>query len=533
MNCNKEKHAWMTALFGLVLFLFWWKAYPQALNYQEQNQLFLFSSDYFLADMRIAGGLADYLSEFIVQFHYLPWAGALWLALLFVTLQVLTWRLMKSSHLSAFPLSFLPPLFMLWHLGDINTLLSLPVATLMVLAAALITRNRRPWVDALMLPVLYWLAGPVVWVYAGLRCLSCGVKQLWTLPYLVGIQTVAYFTLLPQWPAEMVMTGLNYYRLPMQAPMLQFIAPLSVVAVVAASQWIQSRIVLQVLSQATVIATAIMAVTHGFDQEVYELLKQDELVRKEQWETIIRRAEKEQVHTAFSSQCVNLALGMTGQLPDRMFQFYQSGTDALLMPMVRDNTSNLPTAEAFFHLGMVNESLRYMFDIQQSILNFKKSGRCTRRIAECYLINGQYKAASKHLIVLSQSLFYRQWAKEAATYLNRDDKVNAHPKWGKLRQLRYKEQFLYNYNEKDKMLGLLFTNNPQNRLALFYFMGQMLLDGNVQAFANHLPWVQQHGGYREMPAGYADALKCMQAQGNLPGSDYAKYVQQMMKSHEK
>ena len=111
--------------------------------------------------------------------------------------------------------------------------------------------------------------------------------------------------------------------------------------------------------------------------------------------------------------------------------------------------------------------------------------------------------------------------------------MNAHPQWGKLRQLRYKEQFLYNYNEKDKMLGLLFTNNPQNRLALFYFMGQMLLDGNVQAFANHLPWVQQHGGYREMPAGYADALKCMQAQGNLPGSGYAKYVQQMMKSHEK
>ena len=156
-----------------------------------------------------------------------------------------------------------------------------------------------------------------------------------------------------------------------------------------------------------------------------------------------------------------------------------------------------------------------------------------KRIAECYLINGNYAVASKHLAVLGQSLFYRSWAKEAATYLNRDDKMNTHPKWGKLRQLRYKEQFLYNYNEKDKMLGLLFTNNQQNRMALFYFMGQMLLDGNVQGFTQYMQWVQQYGGFTQMPAGYADAMKCIQAQGNLPGSEYANYVQRMMKSHEK
>lgn len=331
----------------------------------------------------------------------------------------------------------------------------------------------------------------------------------------------------------MVLTGLNYYRIPMQTPMLQIVAPLSIVAVVAISRWIKSRMILTVISQATVIATASMAITDGYDSEMYELLKQDELVRKERWTEIIERAKSKQVETAFSSQCVNLALGMTGQLPDRMFQFYQSGTDALLMPMIRDNTSNLPTAEAFYHLGMVNEALRYMFDIQQSILNFKKSGRCTKRIAECYLINGNYKAAAKHLTVLGQSLFYRSWAKEAATYLYRDDMMNMHPKWGKLRQLRYKEQFLYNYHEKDKMLGLLFQENHQNRMALFYFMGQMLLDGNIQGFTSYMTWVQQYGGFKEMPAGYADAMKCIQAQGNLPGSDYAKYVQRMMKSHEK
>ena len=531
-NIDSKYHL-ASLLFGVFIFLFWWLGFPQALNYQEQNQLFLFSSDYFWNNLSIAGGLADYISEFIVQFHYVPWLGSILLALLFITFQQLTWKLMKPYGRAHFPLSFLPAILMIWHMGDINTLLSFTVATLLTLFSACVARSMHQGFDLLIVPLLYWLVGPTVWIYVLLRCFDNGLKSFWAMAYLVGIQGLAYYAFLEQWPRDMVITGLNYYRIPMQTPMLQIVAPLSIVAVVAISRWIKSRMILTFISQATVIATASMAITDGYDSEMYELLKQDELVRKERWTEIIERAEKEQVQNAFSSQCVNLALAMTEQLPDRMFQFYQSGTDALLMPMVRDNTSNLPTAEAFFHLGMVNESLRYMFDLQQSILNFKKSGRYTKRIAECYLINGNYAVASKHLSVLGQSLFYRSWAKEAATYLNRDDKMNTHPKWGKLRQLRYKEQFLYNYNEKDKMLGLLFTNNQQNRMALFYFMGQMLLDGNVQGFTQYMQWVQQYGGFTQMPAGYADAMKCIQAQGNLPGSEYANYVQRMMKEHEK
>lgn len=46
-----------------------------------------------------------------------------------------------------------------------------------------------------------------------------------------------------------------------------------------------------------------------------------------------------------------------------MFDFYQSGDDALIMPRMRDLTSNLPSAEAYYRLGLVNSAQRYMFDI--------------------------------------------------------------------------------------------------------------------------------------------------------------------------
>ena len=79
----------VSVLLGIGVFLFWWGGYPFALTYQEQYQLFLFTSDYFRERASIAGGLTDYVSDFIVQFYYIPWLGALLLALLSVALYAL------------------------------------------------------------------------------------------------------------------------------------------------------------------------------------------------------------------------------------------------------------------------------------------------------------------------------------------------------------------------------------------------------------------------------------------------------------
>ena len=77
-------------------------------------------------------------------------------------------------------------------------------------------------------------------------------------------------------------------------------------------------------------------------------------------------------------------------------------------------------------------------------------------------------------------------------------------------------------NLDDKM------NNNGNKMALDYFLAQMLLKGNLQGFQQYLGLAQQYGGYREMPLGYQDVMRCIQAQGRVPDSPYAKYVQRMM-----
>ena len=482
----------LSVLVGIGMFLFWYVWYPHALSYHEQYQLFLWTWDYFVERVSLPGGFADWLGEFIVQFYYVEWLGALLLALLFVMLQRVTLKLMdqKDHSTSMIPglISLVPVALLWWLMGDINVLLSLPVAIVLALALALIEnqRNRSIILTILLIPIIYWLIGPVVWLYVIIRVIQMGWKHLWTAGWLVAVQVMVYAWLLPQWPLQQAMAGLNYYRIPLHYP-----------------QW------------------------SGYDKDMYELIRQDYLVRNERWDEIVKLAGEYQVRTPFWSNCVNLALSQKRLLADRMFDFYQSGEDALIMPRVRDLTSMLPSAEVFWRLGMVNSAQRYMFDTQESILNGRKSGRCTKRIAECMIVNGHYQTATKQLDLLKKSLFYRSWAKEAEAMMKDEAKVNSHSVYGRLRQLRYKENFLYSYDEIDKMFGLLFMNNQENKMVLDYFMAQMLLKGNLQGFQQYMGAVQQYGGYRQMPLGYQDVMHCIQMQGRVPDSPYAKYVQQM------
>ena len=507
---------------GVAVMLFWGLAYPHALSYQEQYQMFLWTGDYLADALRMPGGLAAWMGEWVVQFYYVGWLGALLLGVLFLVLhRLMVGATQEKRHWDI--LCLVPLLLLLWLMGDESVLLAYPMALLLTLAFSCVTAKAPLYADLLAVPLLYWLAGPMAWLYVALRLLHRGVSACWLPLLLAAVQWAAYQWLLPEWQLYSVLTGRVYYRIPLQTPVLMWVIPLVVIAVSLLSRWAH-RPWMWACEVGIVAALAFLAADKGFDSDKYELIRQDYLVRNEQWDEVVRRAEQRQVQTPFSCQCVNLALAKKRLLADRMFDFYQSGRDALIMPRTRDLTSMLPSAEAFWHLGMVNSALRYMFDTQESILNAKKSGRCTKRIAECMIVNGQYKTAAKQLALLRHTLFYRKWALEAETALGDEARVNAHPLWGKLRKLRYKDDFLFNYEELDKMFGQLFIGNQENKMALDYMLAQMLLNGNVPMFSQYLQWAQRYGGYSTMPLGYQDVVRCIQSNGQGGDSPYMRYI---------
>ena len=512
----------LSVLVGIGIFLFWYVAYPHALSYQEQYQLFQWTGDYFRERVSLPGGFADWLGEFIVQFYYVEWLGALLLALLFVAfIQLAGW---------------IPAALLLWLLGDPSVLLGYAVAVMIAVGVYKLNNldgRKGLLIDIVVLPIVYWLSGSLAWVYVVLRFVRLRLIG-WPLPlYLLTLQLLAFRFLLLQWTLQMVFLPEQYYRTPMMMPSLMWIIPVVTIIVLALPSLVKSVKWLLPVQIAVAVVLGYIGISKGYDKEMYELICQDYLIRNERWDEVIDRAKVYQVRTPFSSVCVNLALSQKRELADRMFEFYQSGEDALIMPRIRDLTSMLPSAEAFWRLGMVNSALRYFFDTQESILNGRVSGRCTKRIAECMLVNGNYLTAKKQLNLLEKSFFYRDWAKETETMLGNETKINAHPVYGKLRQLRYKNDFLYSHFELYKMFGLLFMNNKKNTIALDYFMGQMLLEGQMQGFQQYLPMAEQYSGYSEIPVGYRDAMLCIQKQGAVPGSPYASYVKRMMEERRK
>ena len=195
-------------LLGIGMFLFWYLLYPHALSYQEQYQLFLWTGYYFVERISLPGGFADWLGECFVQFYYIESLGALLLSLLYVALQRLAARLLPES---CWWLSIVPVAFLWWLMGDVNVLLSLLVAIVLALTIAC-ARLSKPltWVDIIIVPIGYWLIGPVMWLYVMIRVCQIGWRHLWSAGWLLAVQLMAYAWLLPQWPLQQVMTGLNY-----------------------------------------------------------------------------------------------------------------------------------------------------------------------------------------------------------------------------------------------------------------------------------------------------------------------------------
>lgn len=507
----------ISLLFAIIVALFWVFPYRCALSFQEQYQLFLLTPSYFSERMSVPGGLADYVAEFIVQFYYLYAIGAILLALVFFCLQRLTWMLMRRCGASqAWYLQSFVPAIALWaYMGNENVLLSFAIALLgmeELMLHALIVRDRcRHW-GALPLylliaiPAGYWLWGPVVMGICIVPLLprkenshkssTVVTPAGWTVASILYFVAVVFLCgLFLQYPYERLFAGINYFRYPTAVPVAQWVVEALFVflpLIVSYLPQFENKKAVRVgfVQLLAIILCAVGMLRLGFDRATYELIDYDYLVRTHQWQRIIDKAKRHQASSPMGVSCVNLALAMQHQLCDRLFEFYQNGAEGLFPTFTRDMTSPLPTAELFYQLGMINDAERYTFEAQEAIPNYRKSGRLTRRIAQCEIINGNYAVASKYLRLLENSLFYRGWAKRQERFLYNDQAVNADQEYGKLRDLRIKHHdYLFSDQEMDQMLGLLFIDNKKydNRMAYEYLIAYELLQCDLERFMNYYP----------------------------------------------
>ena len=528
---NKYWKVGLTILFGLVVFLFWRYRYPFALSYQEQLQLFLFDSDYFCERMAEPGGFARYIAEFLVQFYNGVTIGAVIIACLYMLVQRLTWRLMFSE--SHYALSFIPVMMLWYAMGDENVMLTYVVALAMALAVVwglgCLFRSwgyekpallRKLYVVLVLMPLLYWLIGPLALLAA-----------LFLMPLAV-VYVLALMLLSAQWlpfPMMRVMLGISYYRIPVTLPYLLMAIPVVIFVIGNFARLVPkaSRKV-EVAEAAVALLLMSTLVDMGFDKKKYELIEYDYLVRIGDWNGIIAKAEKQMPDLPMSVSATNLALGMTNQLGDRAFDFYQRGTGGLLPKFERNFATTQLTGEIYFHLGLVNTAQRFAFEAMEAIPNYNKSARVMKRLAETNLINGQYKVAEKYLRMLEKTIFYRPWAQRMIAMLGDEKAINAHPLYGTMRQYRLQEDLLFSDRDLDKICGQLFLHNQQNQMAVQYLLMMPLLDKDVTRFMQYVQVVQNRMPYNPRVCQEALAFAFMQQRQQPPKGLINQLILQQM-----
>ena len=530
---NREKYipGLLTLAFGVVVFLFWSIRYPYVLAYQEQLQLFLFDGDYFCERISEPGGLARYVAEFLVQFYNAAAIGALIIALLFMLVQQLTWRLMRAK--SHYLLSFLPALMLWYAMGDENVMLTYVVALVMALSVALawtrwcagIALWKKLIVVLVAIPVLYWLIGPMVLLVA-----------LVMMPWLVAMPAVVYaltlMLLSAQWlpfPMTRVMLGVSYYRVPATLPYMLMAIPVVTLLLTWFAKCLPQPRKWVRYAEALVFAILILVPqTYGFDKKKYDLIEYDYLVRVGDWNAIIKKAEKQMPDLPMSVSATNLALAKTNQLGDRAFDFFQRGTEGLLPRFERNFATAQLTGEIYFNLGLVNTAQRFAFEAMEAIPNYNKSARVVKRLAETNLINGQYEVARKYLKILEKTVFYRPWAQRMMAMLGDENAINRHPLYGMLRQYRLHDDFLFSERELDKICGQLFIHNQQNQMAAQYLLMMPLLDGDVSRFMNYVQYVQNRIAYNPRHCQEAIAFAFFQQRQNPPQGLVSPLILQQM-----
>ena len=454
-----------TLVFGLAVLLFFGLAYPHHLHYQEQFQLFLFDSTYVWDIVRVPGGVADLLGRFFTQFFVYAWVGALIIALLLSAVQLLTSRLMSGGWL--YGLSFVPA-FLLWlFLLDENALIGGVWAVLLTQLA--------------------------FWGILSLR------QKLSTISYslftIVAI-LVLYWLVGPAW------TGSHYHRYPTVTPYLLYAAWLSAIVIPLAIRLFNRKVKTSSGSKLSAIhyplfsfllVVAIMGslVWKNANFRAEKVMQYDFMARHQQWNRILETANKEKPNNQIGVTVQNLALAMHGVLLDQLFNYNQNGIAGLLPDVKTDATSPLPTAEAFYQLGMINVAQRTVFEAQEAILDFQKSGRCYMRLAQTNLINGQYEVARKYLSALQKTLFYRDWANETLPLLGDEAAIVRHPEYGRLRRMAYNEDFYFSDHVTPEMLRSLYFRNRDNGLAYQYLVAYYMLTGDQEGYNNFISSIKQ------------------------------------------
>ena len=494
--------AFWLIVFG-ALFAFLQMCFEYHFYYIEQSQLFLFSEAYIRNKLLLPGGFSMLVAEFLVQFFIRPYVGALVTAVLLTGVGVCTAGIVKriAPVSGLFILYVLPMLALLFMHFDFNYRVQGTVCYLMMMALLcgyMRIRNDlfRLVAGCVLVPVLFWLAGSITVLFAGMVCLFEGLRKTpkWYISLigvaevlLLGVGTV-YFSLMGEY--RWVFGPDLYYHYTLHPKEIIYYSWICLPLVFLVAFFIRNKNSLSgkkwragiscIVQLAMIGAVLWWGMPKYSDAKTLRLKKLDYFARTEQWDKTIEECKGKL--TNFLYMChLNMALANKGELSDKMFNFDQRGPQGLLVQWNKSENISCMLSDIYFTMGATASSQEMAFEGYVSAME-DGNPRMLKRLVQTNLIYGTYPVAEKYISILEKTYAYRDWAQSQRKYLYNDEVVESDPILGTRRRMLPDRNSLAMIKGLAGDLALFLEKGPANSAALQYLGAMYLLAKDLEGF---------------------------------------------------
>ncbi len=494
--------AFWLIVFG-ALFAFLQMCFEYHFYYIEQSQLFLFSEAYIRNKLLLPGGFSMLVAEFLVQFFIRPYVGALVTAALLTGVGVCTAGIVKriAPISGLFILYVLPMLALLFMHFDFNYRVQGTVCYLMMMALLcgyMRIRNDlfRLVAGCVLVPVLFWLAGSITVLFAGMVCLFEGLRKTpkWYISLigvaevlLLGVGTV-YFSLMGEY--RWVFGPDLYYHYTLHPKEIIYYSWICLPLVFLIAFFVRNKNSLSgkklfagisCIAQLAMIAAVLWwGMPKYSDAKTLKLKKLDYFARTEQWDKTIEECKGKL--TNFLYMChLNMALANKGELSDKMFNFDQRGPQGLLVQWNKSENISCMLSDIYFTMGATASSQEMAFEGYVSAME-DGNPRMLKRLVQTNLIYGTYPVAEKYISILEKTYAYRDWAQSQRKYLYNDEVVESDPILGTRRRMLPDRNSLAMIKGLAGDLALFLEKGPANSAALQYLGAMYLLAKDLEGF---------------------------------------------------
>ena len=485
------------------LFAFLQMCFEYHFYYIEQSQLFLFSEAYIRNKLLLPGGFSMLVAEFLVQFFIRPYVGALVTAVLLTGVGVCTAGIVKriAPVSGLFILYVLPMLALLFMHFDFNYRVQGTVCYLMMMALLcgyMRIRNDlfRLVAGCVLVPVLFWLAGSIAVLFAGMVCLFEGLRKTpkWYISLigvaevlLLGVGTV-YFSLMGEY--RWVFGPDLYYHYTLHPKEIIYYSWICLPLVFLVAFFVRNKNSLSgkklfagisCIAQLAMIAAVLWwGMPKYSDAKTLKLKKLDYFARTEQWDKTIEECKGKL--TNFLYMChLNMALANKGELSDKMFNFDQRGPQGLLVQWNKSENISCMLSDIYFTMGATASSQEMAFEGYVSAME-DGNPRMLKRLVQTNLIYGTYPVAEKYISILEKTYAYRDWAQSQRKYLYNDEVVESDPILGTRRRMLPDRNSLAMIKGLAGDLALFLEKGPANSAALQYLGAMYLLAKDLEGF---------------------------------------------------